>query len=1056
MWAPAALVLALGAVDLLAQGSSRDFQEDKANLTVPPEMIEGLKYRSLNFSRGGRSTAVTGVPGQPLVYYMGSTGGGVWKTTDAGNNWTNVSDGHFGVGSVGAIAVAASDPNVVYVGTGSACPRGNISVGDGIYKSTDAGRTWKHVGLRNAGQIGKVRVHPADPERVYVAALGTVFGPNEDRGIYRSKDGGQSWEKVLFVSDRTGFVDVAMDPSNPRILYAGAWRAERKPWTLISGSEDRGIWKSSDGGHTWAKLAGGLPAGLVGKTSIAISPANPNRVWVLIEAEGERGGVYRTEDAGKSWQRVNGDNILRQRAWYYTHIFADPKDENTVYGLNVNFHKSIDGGRTFATRINVPHGDNHDLWINPDNPLNLIGADDGGAHVSFDGGKSWSWQMNQPTAEIYRVFVDNQWPYRVYGSQQDNSTISVPSRGMVSFNFMPPEWYQVGGCESGHIAIDPRDPDIVYATCYGGQLSRVNRKTGEYRQILNYPQLQLGQAARDLKYRFQWNAPVRLSPHNPDVIYHLSQIVHRSEDGGQSWADISPDLTTNSAETQDYAGGPITRDGTGVEVFNTIFAFEESPHQAGLLWAGTDDGKVQLSRDGGKTWKDVTPARMPARGTVNMIELSAHSPGRAFIVVYRYRENDFKPYIFRTNDYGGSWDLLTDGKNGIPPTHFVRVAREDPDRKGLLYAGSEFGMYVSFDEGAHWQRLQNNLPVTPVTDLRVQRKDLVVSTQGRAFWVLDDLSPLHQLNDAVKKASAWLYAPRAAYRSGGGAPLGGASLYYYFAKAPEGEVKLEILDGTGKVVRTVTGKAGDEPAAVPTNFFEAMFGAGGQDKLPVKAGLNSFNWNLRGEAPKKPEGVVHWGATPGMEVVPGTYQVKLTAGDWSQTQSMQVQINPNLKTTVADFEKQRELGQQIASKLDSLYHGLTRLRDAKTQAGQIVERMKKAGLETKDVADAAKALTDKLTAIEEKMTQVKSKSEQDPINFPPMVDNQLSALYLYVVAFPYQPTAGAYRRFEDLKPEIDDLLRQLDQVMSGELSAFNELVRGKNLAPVLVGKSPTS
>jgi len=844
-----------------------------------------------------------------------------------------------------------------------------------------------------------------------------------------------------------------MDPTNPRRLYAGVWRAERKPWTLISGSEDGGIWKSTDGGDKWEKLGGGLPGGAVGKTSIAISPANPNRLWVLIEAEGDKGGVYRTEDAGKTWQRINGDNILRQRAWYYTHIFADPQDENTVYGLNVNFHKSIDGGKTFAARINVPHGDNHDLWINPDNPLNLIGADDGGAHISFDGGKSWSWQMNQPTAEIYRVFVDNQWPYRVYGSQQDNSTISVPSRGMVAFNFMPPEWYQVGGCESGHIAIDPRDPDIVYATCYGGSLSRINRKTGEYREILSYPQLALGQAARELEYRFQWNAPVRLSPHNPDVLYHLSQIVQRSTDGGQSWADISPDLTTNSAETQDYAGGPITRDGTGVEVFNTIFAFEESPREAGVLWAGSDDGKVNLSRDGGKSWKDVTPARLPARGTVNMIELSAHDRARAFIAVYRYRENDFKPYIFRTNDYGSSWDLLTDGKNGIPSTNFIRVVREDPDRKGLLYAGTEFGLFISFDDGAHWQRLQNNLPVTPVTDLRVQRKDLVVSTQGRAFWVLDDLSPLHQLNDQVKKASNWLYAPRVAYRSAVGAALGGASIYYYFAKAPEGELKLEVLDGTGKVLRAVTGKAGEETAAAPVDFFEAFFGGGGAAKLPVKQGLNNFNWNLRGEAPKKPEGVVHWGFAPGMEVAPGTYQVKLSAGDWSQTQSIKVDVNPNLKTTVADFEKQRELGGQIAARIDDLFQGLAKLRDIKTQANQIVERMKKAGLEEKDVTDAAKALNDKLTAIEEKMTQVKSKSEQDPINFPAMVDNQLTTLYMYVALFPYQPTTGAYRRFDDLKPQVDDLLKQLDSVMGAELSAFNALVRGKNLEPVLVGKS---
>ncbi|HXV61281.1 MAG TPA: glycosyl hydrolase, partial [Vicinamibacteria bacterium] len=573
-----ALITLSSAGLVLAQGSYRDYEVNEANVTVDPTLFEAMKYRGVEFSRGGRSTAVTGVPGQPLVYYFGGTGGGVFKTSDAGNTWKNVTDGFLGVGSVGAIAVAPSDPNVIYVGTGSACPRGNISVGDGVYKSTDAGKTWKHIGLGDAGQIGKIRVHPTDPDRVYVAALGHIFGPNEERGVFRSTDGGASWEKVLFISDRTGVVDLSMSSSNPRILFAGAWRAERKPWTMISGSEDGGIYRSTDGGDNWTKLEGGLPQGLVGKTSVSVSPANGNRVWVLLEAEGEKGGVYRSDDGGDSWTRINGEANLRQRPWYYIHIFADPKDENTVYALNTGFYKSIDGGKSFGQRIEVPHGDNHDLWINPENPLTMINANDGGANVSFDGGESWSQQYNQPTSEIYRVFVDEQWPYRLYGSQQDNSTISVPNRGGSGFREVVPDWYSVGGCESGHIAVDPRDPDIIYAGCYGGSITRVNRKTGETRQILHYPQLQLGQAARDLKYRFQWNAPIRLSPHDPDILYHASQVVHMSRDHGQSWTVISPDLTTDNAEHQDYAGGPITHDSTGVEVYNTVFALEESPH----------------------------------------------------------------------------------------------------------------------------------------------------------------------------------------------------------------------------------------------------------------------------------------------------------------------------------------------------------------------------------------------------------------------------------------------------------------------------------------------
>ena len=540
---PAALAMAalLAAPLALGQGSHRDYDEhfDEANVTVPPEYYEDMRFRSVGFTRGGRSTAATGVPGDPLTYYFGGTGGGVFKTTDAGISWTNVTDGFFGVGSVGSIRVAPSDTNVIYVGTGSASTRGNISVGDGMYRSDDAGKTWEHVGLRHAGQIGALAIHPEDSDLVYAAALGYIFGPNDERGIYRTKDGGQTWEQVLHISDRTGFVEIQMDPNNPRILYAGAWRAERKPWTMISGSEDGGIFRSRDGGDTWERVENGLPTGMIGKTAVAISAANSDRIWVLLEAEGERGGLYRSDDGGESFTRINGDAALRQRPWYYIHLYADTHDENTVYVLNVAFHKSIDGGRTFPERIRVPHGDNHDLWINPDNPLNMINANDGGANVSFDGGKSWTDQMGQETSEMYRVYVDDQWPYRIYGSQQDNSTISVPSRGGFS---VVPDWYQVGGCESGHIAVDPRDPDIIYAGCYGGAITRVNRKTGEFRQILHYPQLQLGQAARDLNYRFQWNAPIRLSPHDPDILYHASQVVHMSRDQGQSWQVISPDL----------------------------------------------------------------------------------------------------------------------------------------------------------------------------------------------------------------------------------------------------------------------------------------------------------------------------------------------------------------------------------------------------------------------------------------------------------------------------------------------------------------------------------
>ncbi len=1045
-WAVSVTAALLAAPLALGQGSHRDYEEhfDEANVTVPPEYFEDMQFRAVGFTRGGRSTAAVGVPGDPLTYYFGGTGGGVYKTTDAGHNWTNVTDGFLGVGAVGAIEVAPSDVNVVYVGTGSACPRGNISVGDGMYRSTDAGKTWEHIGLRHAGQIGAIVVHPDDPDLVYVAALGYIFGTNEERGIFRSRDGGITWEKVFFLSDRTGFVDIQMDPNNPRILYAGAWRAERKPWTMISGSEDGGIYRSKDGGDTWEKVEGGLPGGIVGKTAIAISPANSDRIWVLVEVEGDEGGLYRSDDGGESFTRINGDANLRQRPWYYIHIYADPQDENTIYGLNVGFHKSIDGGRTFPERIRVPHGDNHDLWINPDNPMNMINANDGGANVSFDGGTSWTDLNGQETSEMYRVYVDDQWPYRIYGSQQDNSTISVPSRGGFS---VVPDWYQVGGCESGHIAVDPRDPDIIYAGCYGGAITRVNRKTGEFRQILHYPQLQLGQAARDLNYRFQWNAPIRLSPHDPDILYHASQVVHMSRDQGQSWQVISPDLTTNNPEHQDYAGGPITRDSTGVEVYNTLFSFEESPHTPAELWAGSDDGRIHISRDRGDTWTEITPEGMPEGGTVNVIEMSSHDPARVFIAVYRYRENDFRPYIFRTNDAGENWDLLTDGTNGIPPTHFTRAIREDHDRKGLLYAGTEFGLYVSFDDGAHWQRFQNNLPVSPITDLQVHRKDLVIATQGRSFWVLDDLSPLHQITEETMAAESVLYAPRTAYRGGFG---GAAQIQYHLKSEPESAITLEVLDSAGNSVRKVTGQPGAAAPSGPVSPFAAFFGGGARARLPAAAGLNSFRWNLRSEGIQRPPGVVHWGGTPGLSVLPGTYEVRLTVGEDTHTQPLEVAMNPNLSSTAEDLAKQRELGETVAGEITKLFDALNRLRDVKTQAGDIVGRLRKAGRADEELGTLSKALTDRLTQIEETITQTNSKSSQDPINFPPQIDNQLVTLYGYIVQADYEPTAGAYQRFDDLKPDLDAIHTDLEAAMTEHLTPFNERVASLGVPAVVV------
>ena len=1016
---------------------------DHPNITISPRILEGLEYRLIGPTRGGRVTAVTGFPDHPHRFLMGSTGGGVWQTDDAGQNWANISDKFFKVGSIGAIAVADSDSNVVYVGTGSSQPRGNISPGIGVYRSLDGGDSWEHVGLEEAGQIGRIRVHPRNPNLVYVAALGHIFGPNQERGVYRSRDGGSTWERVHHISDRTGAVDLAMNPKNPRILYAGFWTAERKPWTMISGSEEGGVFKTTDGGDSWNKLSGGLPEGLVGKVGVAVSPVNPDRVWVLIEAE--TGGVYRSDDGGKSWRAVNTQRMLRQRAWYYTRIHADPLDADTVYALNTWFYKSIDGGRTFE-QIQVPHGDCHDLWLNPTDPRIMIHGDDGGAQVTLNGGRSWSPLTNQPTSEIYRVTVDNQFPYRVYGAQQDSSTISLPSqplRGLTPSQ----HWKSVGGCESGHIAIDPRDPDIVYAGCYGGSISRTNLRSGESRAILVYPQLQLGQAPRDLKYRFQWNAPIRISPHDADVIYHTSQVVHRSRNAGQSWTEISGDLTRNDKSKQGHGGEPITGDNTGVEVYGTVFAFEESPRQKGLLWAGSDDGLVHISRNGGENWESITPAGLPEWGTVNMIELSVHDAGRALIAVQRYRLDDFAPYIFRTNDYGKTWDRLTDGSNGIPANHFVRVVREDPDRKGLFYAGTEFGLYVSFDDGTHWQSLQLNLPVTPVTDLAVHRKDLVVATQGRAFWILDNLTVLHQVDPSMDPSAPHLFRPRRAVRvSSGGREdsSSGAVVYFYLAEEPDDEeVKLEMLDDQGKVIRDYSSKT----AGGPSEGLRPD--PSGSARLEAVKGLNRFVWDFRYPGPNQVRDAVVWESPSGPAVLPGTYQVRLTIGDWQQQRSFQLVNDPRGATKSTDLEEQFDLSLEILEELNSVYDEIRKIRSVREQTADLAGRMAESGYGD-EAKQLARELGEKLTAIEGQLMQTRNESSQDPLNFSPMLDNQIAYLLGYVASSRTRPTDGSVVRFEDLKEEHALLSADLESVLRKELAAFNQLVAEKKIPAILL------
>jgi photosystem II stability/assembly factor-like uncharacterized protein len=866
---------------------------------------EGLRYRMIGPLRGGRVTAVTGVPSQPLTYYMGTTGGGVWKTTDAGISWRNVSDGYFAVASMGAVEVAPSNPNVVYAGTGSSKIRSNVSIGRGIYKSTDAGKTWTFIGLRDTGQIATVRVHPSNPDVVYVASIGNPFVPNPDRGVFRSTDGGKNWKKILYLSDTLGAADLEFEPGNPNVLYACMWRGQRKPWTIISGGREGGIYKSTDGGETWSKLAGGLPEGLFGRANVSISNANPKKVYALIEAK-PGAGLWASEDSGVTWKLINGAENLITRPFYYTTMGVDPNDPNAVYIGNEGWFRSNDGGKTFARR-QVPHGDSHDLWINPTNSNYMIQANDGGANVSLDGGVSWSKQSNQPTAEIYQVAVDNQFPYRVYGAQQDNTTLIVPSRPLSTgqaFRDGP-------GCETGPIIPDPVNPEIVYGSCKG-QFSRQDMRTDNEARYWIGAQSLYGNPGDALIYRFQRVSPMEVSPHDPKVIYYGSQHVHRTRNGGVSWEVMSPDLTARPAGTQEASGEPITRDATGEEVYSTLYAIRESPVQKGVIWAGSNDGPLHVTTDNGAHWTNVTPKGLPPGGRVQNIEPSPHRAGSAYVAVLRYLLGDFRPYLYRTDDYGKTWTLITKGIAEDEPT---RVVREDPDRAGLLYAGTEFGMYVSFDNGANWQPFQLNLPVTPVTDIRVAHKDLVLSTQGRSFWILDNVTPLHQVKDALETT---LFTPRQAVRmpvqgpqeglsrDGSGVlyPRAGAMIDYYLATAMQDGVKVEILDSRGAVVRTLPSATGH-------------------------AGLNRVTWDLRAPGPwisrSQPEG------QNGPAVVPGRYQVRLTAGSFTATQPLVVIEDPRVTqsgVTQADLEEQYQHNVKVRQLVSEVNQAVARIRAA--------------------------------------------------------------------------------------------------------------------------------
>ncbi|HET7226353.1 MAG TPA: glycosyl hydrolase [Candidatus Eisenbacteria bacterium] len=1019
-----------------------------ADAPKPPvtlnDRMAGMQFRCIGPYRGGRVTAVTGVRHQPLTFYMGATGGGVWKTTDGGSNWEVLSDKDFGTGSIGAIAVAESDPNVVYVGTGEAPIRGNLSAGDGVYRTVDGGRNWKNVGLKDAGQISRIRVDPHDPDVAYVAVQGHAWAPNATRGVYRTTDGGKTWKRVLFVDDHTGASDLSMDPNNPRILYAAFWQVIRRPWELVSGGTAGGLWRSFDGGDTWTKMKEGLPDSLVGKCGIAASGAKPGRVYAFVEAA--RGGVFRSEDYGNTWAWVNDSHGVRERAWYYAWLYPDPKDPDLLYIPSVDMWRSSDGGRSFG-QMQVPHGDNHDWWIDPDDPNRMILGNDGGATITYNGGRTWSTQGNQPTAQFYRVITDQRDPYWVYGAQQDNSTVAIPS-ATSGGGIGAGDWRETGGGESGWIAPYPHVGDIAFAGGYGGYIGRYNARTREERDVTPWPQLASGRATSELKYRFQWNAPIVMSMHDSTTLWFASQVLHESHDEGQTWKVISPDLTRNDKAKQGFSGGPITRDITGVEVYGTIFALAESPVKPGVLWAGSDDGLVHVTKDGGAHWDNVTPRGLPTWIQINAIDASAHDPATAYVAATMYKFDDDRPYLYRTHDYGRSWTRIVDG---LPADEFTRVVREDPARKGLLYAGTERGLYVSLDDGAHWTKFQRNLPHVPVADLCVHGSDLVVATQGRSFWILDDLTPLRGWDEPLARTDVKLFEPRVAERREGGQRFGreirnegqnapnGVIVNYWLREAPgpHDTVTVEFLDGD-RLLRRYSSAKPPRPADLKEQAMQEERGRNRDKPLEVKAGMNRLVWDMRILRPTLvPKAVFNDGLTIPPKVGAGDYTVRLRVGGHAYTTTAHVAPRPGSMATAQDLREQFELLAKLRDDLSQCHTDVLRIRDLKQQIMDTAGRAERLGHDG-GVPARAKALTVKLDALEHELTNPDIQADEDDLNYPPRLDHEIAQLTAVVASADARPTAPSVEYYAIVKKQLEEVESRIKSLETGEIAEFNK------------------
>jgi photosystem II stability/assembly factor-like uncharacterized protein len=1093
MWSSRLLLVAfgfaLGASPAAAQGRPGGGQGPAVAVPSDSALLTSLVWRSLGPLRGGRNVAAAGSMARPNEYYMGTTGGGVFKTTDGGEIWQPVSDRYFG-GTIGAIAVSESDPDVVYAGGGEFPIRGNTSHGDGVYKTTDAGRTWRYMGLVETRHISKIRVHPRNPDVVYVAALGPVFGPSPSRGVFKTTDGGRTWNKILFRNDTTGAIDLSMDPSDPEVLYAGLWHAYRKPWQLVSGGAGSGLFKSTNGGRTWKEITRnpGLPTGIIGNVGISVSGANPRRVYAMIEADS--GGVYRSDDGGDTWTMVNNNRSLRQRAWYYTRIYADPQDENTVYASNVQFQRSRDGGRTWEN-IRAPHGDSHDLWIAPDNNQRMIESNDGGSNVSLNAGRTWT-DQRYATAQFYHVTTTNHFPYRVCGAQQDNSTVCMPSRSNGDADLAP--FYDAGGGESGYIAVRPDNPDIIYAGSYGGFLTRKDSRTGLERNINPWPLNPMGHDAKDAKYRMQWTFPIVISPHDPNTLYVGSSVVFKSTDEGTTFTPMSGDLTRNDPRTLGPSGGPITKDQTSVEYYATVFTIAESPLEKGVIWTGSDDGLVHVTRDNGATWTNVTPPGIPEFMRMSIIEASHHARGTAYLAGNRFQLADHAPYLFKTADYGRTWTRITDG---ITPGEFTRVIREDPTKPGLLYAGTERGVWVSLNDGARWQPLQRNLPPVPVHDLAVKEGDLVAGTHGRAFWILDDLSVLRQHAASIAEKDAHLFTPRNAYRQtlggfgfgGGGGAGGGAqaaggpralppltgwdgAVVHFWLKRGGQAVRVEFLDARGQVIRSFSSEQdsiaradslrgvaersqrdsvaramadslaalGVLPGAVrPDTSGQTQPPAGWRYTPPPRvsnrAGMNRFTWNLRTADAMGFPGMIFWaGGLAGPVIPPGTYTVRLVAGDQTLTQTFEVLKDPRANATLADLTEQYDFLVRIRDRTNDANNAVRTIRSIKEQ---IAERKARAGNRGSALDRVSGPFISQLSAVEGEIYQVRNQSGQDPLNYPIKLNNQIAALSGVVASTEAKPTRQSQEVFELLSGLLDAELRRLNALLDAPLAGVN-------------------